>query len=109
MTAQEPILLTPESAASRLGISTRQLRDLTDHGQLRWINIGLGKKRPTRRYTPADLEAFIEERAEKCRSTRRTEETHIPTTSRYGVVDFQAIREQRRSEKQSASRTPRRK
>ncbi|WP_081870621.1 helix-turn-helix domain-containing protein [Shinella sp. DD12] len=100
-------LLTPEAAASQLGISTRQLRDLTDEGQLRWINIGLGKKRPTRRYTPADLEAFIEERAAKCRSTRKTAETPIPTTSKYGVVDFQAIREQLRSGKQNASKNPR--
>ncbi len=106
MSKAEPILLTPESAASRLGISTRQLRDLTADGQLRWINIGLGKKRPTRRYTPADLEAFIEERAAKCRSIRKTEETPIPTTLRYAVVDFQGIQAQRRSEKRNGSRMP---
>ncbi|NVP54494.1 helix-turn-helix domain-containing protein [Rhizobium sp. DBTS2] len=99
-----PMLLTPQVAAERLGISTRQLRDLTDEGQLRWINIGLGRKRPTRRYTEADLEAFIEERAAKCRSTREQDKRLIPTTSSYAVVDFRAILAQKTAARRSGSK-----
>jgi DNA-binding transcriptional MerR regulator len=44
-------LLTPA-----LGISSRQLRDLTDDGLLPFINVGRRKKRPARRYEPADIE-----------------------------------------------------
>ena len=58
-------LLTPSEAANRLGVSVRQIRVLTDEGLLRWVNIGLGEKRPTRRFTEADLLEFIEERSRK--------------------------------------------
>ncbi|MBA8843981.1 hypothetical protein FHW02_002033 [Ochrobactrum sp. RH1CCR137] len=51
-------LLTPEQAASELAISTRQLRDLTVSGEIRYINIGNGSARETRRYEPADIEDF---------------------------------------------------
>ncbi|MDW9762195.1 helix-turn-helix domain-containing protein [Sinorhizobium meliloti] len=102
-------LLTPEQAADRLGISVRQLRDLTDEGLLRWINIGLGEKRPTRRYTEADLQEFIMERSRKCRSTNEKARTPTRTTSSFVVSDFLAIREKLRSERRNGSRPQREK
>ncbi|NTG49009.1 helix-turn-helix domain-containing protein [Agrobacterium rhizogenes] len=98
-------LMTPDEAARHLSVSIRQLRDLTDDGLLRWINIGLGKKRATRRYTIEDLNEFIAERSQKCRSTKDPVKKPIPTTSSYAVVDFRAIRAQRKSERQSVSKT----
>ncbi|NTG98893.1 helix-turn-helix domain-containing protein [Agrobacterium rhizogenes] len=98
-------LLTPEEAANRLSISQRQLRDLTDEGLLRWINIGLGKKRPTRRYTDEDVDAFIEERSQRCRSTRETAKRPTRMTSSSGAVDFLAILAKRQSEQQKPSKT----
>lgn len=51
-------LLTPREAAESLGISDRQLRDLTDDGKIPFINVGRGATRPARRYETADVEAF---------------------------------------------------
>jgi hypothetical protein len=51
-------LLSPQDAARSLCISEKQLRALTCAGRIRYVNIGLGEKRETRRYDPADLEDF---------------------------------------------------
>lgn len=55
-------LLRPSEAAELLAISDRQLRDLTAHGDLPFVGIGVGLKRETRRYRPDDIKAFIEAR-----------------------------------------------
>jgi excisionase family DNA binding protein len=55
-------LLTPAEAAKLLAISDRQLRELSAHGDIPFVNIGLGLKRETRRYRPDDIKAFIEAR-----------------------------------------------
>lgn len=62
-----PILMTPTEASKYLAISIRQLRDLTDEGQIRWVNIGIGTKRATRRYTQAALDEFIAQRSIKAK------------------------------------------
>lgn len=97
-------LLYPEEAAAILAITTKQLKLLTDEGLLRWINVGLGKKRPARRYQLVDIEEFKAERARKCQSTKRTVERHTPSISGYKVVDFRGTLEQRQSERRSASK-----
>lgn len=51
-------LLSPHEAARELCISEKQLRSLTCAGRIRYVNVGLGEKRETRRYDPADLEDF---------------------------------------------------
>lgn len=85
--ADEPQnLLTPQEAAERLAISTRQLRDLTQDGCIRFVNIGRGA-RLTRRYDPDDLAAFVEERkswSSKVIPGRR----RGPTTSVFVDQDF---------------------
>lgn len=55
-------LLTPEETAKLLAISTKQLRNLTHGGYIGYVNIGMGDKRETRRYSPEDIAAFIEAR-----------------------------------------------
>ncbi|MPR61293.1 helix-turn-helix domain-containing protein [Ochrobactrum intermedium] len=96
-------LLTPEQAAEALSISHRQLIYLTDDGELPFINIGRGARK-IRRYDPADIEAFKNQRKKtECQSTSektaRTERT--PTSSRYAVVDFRATLAKSRSEKRA--------
>lgn len=51
-------LLTPKEAAGLLAISDRQLRDLANQGHIAFVNVGRGN-RPTRRYDPVDIEAFM--------------------------------------------------
>jgi excisionase family DNA binding protein len=54
-----PWLLTAADVAERLQISREQVYRLVDRGELR--SVPLGKQ--TRRFRPADVEAFISERA----------------------------------------------
>ncbi|MDX0802512.1 helix-turn-helix domain-containing protein [Sinorhizobium medicae] len=91
-------LLTPEQAAEFLAISTRQLRDLADAGYLAFVNIGLGE-RPTRRYLPTDLAAFVEaRRVAPGASKQRTAATGPSTT--FKLADFAALREELRRKRQ---------
>jgi excisionase family DNA binding protein len=53
-------LLTPEEAAERLAITVEQLTSLVFDGDIAYITVGRGKKRPRRRFTQADLDDFIE-------------------------------------------------
>ncbi|MEX3008325.1 helix-turn-helix domain-containing protein [Hoeflea sp. TYP-13] len=93
-------LLTPEAAATRLGISTKQLLSLTRLGKIRYINVGLGGKRETRRYDESDLEAFIEAGkqvqwpSKSARTGKRT-----GTTSNIVDVDFLETRTRQLKEK----------
>lgn len=56
-------LMTPQEAADFLSVSTKHLRRLTDEGAIRYVNIGTGLRRETRRYTAEDLREFIEGRS----------------------------------------------
>ncbi|WP_116654380.1 helix-turn-helix domain-containing protein [Pelagibacterium sediminicola] len=95
-------LLTPAQVRAELGISDRQLRDLTDDGAIPFINIGRGKRRAAR-YDPADIEAFKARRKNQiCRSTSARVRKPTRTTSSLGVLDFQAERKRLRSERQNA-------
>lgn len=89
-------LLTPLEAARELAISTKQLRALTRAGKIRYINIGLGMKRETRRYAPEDLEKFLESRSFQSASAQV-----IRPDPTFMVHDFQARIDARRAAKQS--------
>ncbi|MGY2986484.1 MULTISPECIES: helix-turn-helix domain-containing protein [unclassified Bradyrhizobium] len=71
-------LLTPQEAAERLAITVEQLHDLVHDGEIAYIAVGRGSKRPRRRFTEQDLSDFIEQR-------RRRE----PSSS---IVGFSALR-----------------
>lgn len=99
-------LLSPEAAARELCISEKQLRALTCAGQIRYINIGLGGKRETRRYDSADLEAFRE--ARKCLFSSAPANRNTRTTSVIDASDFQARLDARRNGKLKKSSKPKR-
>lgn len=95
-------LLTPAQVRAELGISDRQLRDLTDDGALPFINIGRGSRRAAR-YDPSDIEAFKAQRKNQiCRSSNAPARKRTPMTSNLGVLDFQEERKRLRSAKRSA-------
>lgn len=96
-------LLSPADAATLLGISDRQLRALTCSGAIRYVNIGLGTKREARRYDPADLAQFMEER--RCQSSRGQDNRSTATTSAVVVHDFQELRLALQNAKRNGSKT----
>lgn len=55
-------LLSPAEAAKILAITVQHLHSLATHGEIRYVNVGTGAKRETRRYRAQDLQAFVEER-----------------------------------------------
>ena len=89
-------LLMPREAAERLGITVEQLSAFVHDGELHYVNVGRGSKRPRYRFTEADINELIEKRKElgkKCQSTdpkspRRTS----GSTSKSLVVGFTARR-----------------
>ncbi|WP_430694899.1 helix-turn-helix domain-containing protein [Mesorhizobium montanum] len=84
-------LLSPAQAAAILAVTTKHLLELTNEGALRWVNIGLDGKRPTRRYKREDLSEFIEKRSQRaCRYTENTANQNTPMTSSFAVIDFSA-------------------
>jgi hypothetical protein len=48
-------LFDVKQAARKLGISEDQTRGFVEAGELQFINLGLGKKRPRMRFTQTDL------------------------------------------------------
>lgn len=55
--------LKPKQAAARLGCGIDQLRLLEQAGEIKSINIGLGKIRQRRVYQESEIEAFIARRS----------------------------------------------
>jgi hypothetical protein len=95
-------LLTPRAAAAFLAVSIDTLNAIVARGDLPFVEVGAGDKRPRRRFDPADIEAYVGER--KCRSGNGRDKTHGPTTSRSGVTDIQEILAQRRSAKRNGQK-----
>ncbi|MGB3865052.1 MAG: helix-turn-helix domain-containing protein [Xanthobacteraceae bacterium] len=99
-------LLTPKEAAARLAITVDHLAGLVKDGEIAYIFVGRGEKRPRRRFTEADLDAFIER--------RRRREVYLPprvktrrmttSASRSEAVGFTALRNARVAEKQKRKR-----
>ncbi|MGJ8570467.1 MAG: helix-turn-helix domain-containing protein [Hoeflea sp.] len=92
-------LLTPHTVAAFLAVSIDTLNAIVARGDLPFVEVGAGDKRPRRRFDPADIEAYVGER--KCRSGNGRDKTHGPMTSQSGVTDIQEILAQRRSAKQN--------
>lgn len=53
-------LMTMAEAAEALSITTKTLLQHIREGRLRYINVGVGSLRESRRFRPADLEAFMQ-------------------------------------------------
>jgi len=96
-------LRTPAEAAARLQISMKQLGSFVRSGELRYVNVGRGSKKPRIRFTDADLTEFITARTQRnnppCRSTSRRTHRTTSLTSNSEVIGFQARRNARAAEK----------
>jgi hypothetical protein len=53
-------LRSAKSAAERLGVSVKTLNGYVRDGELRYILVGSGNKKPRRRFTDPDLDDLIE-------------------------------------------------
>jgi Helix-turn-helix domain len=91
-------LKTPKQAAEFLQCSPKQVHAHAKNGELRYVDVGCGDKRPVRRFTEADLIDFAERRsrreASQCQSTGTKARRTGTTTSSAMVYDFTALREQ---------------
>jgi hypothetical protein len=58
----EESLRPPREAAAKLQITIDQLFEFVRLGELRYVNVGRGEKKPRYRFADADLDAFIEQR-----------------------------------------------
>lgn len=106
MTSPENRLLTPQEAADRLAITVDQLADLVRDGEISYIPIGRGSKRPRRRFTETDLNDFIDRRRrrESCQFIKPKNRRSINTISKSVVVGFTARRKELLERKQKNSR-----
>nr|DAF66318.1 MAG TPA: helix-turn-helix domain protein [Caudoviricetes sp.] len=92
-------LLTMKQAAEALAISVRHLINLSEDGEIPFVNVGRGTRK-IRRYDPVDIEAFKNQR----KTDRTTEQQpassrRVPHSSPLAIVDFRALLEERRSTK----------
>lgn len=90
-------LLMSAEAAERLGITVEQLSAFIRDGELRYVNVGRGAKRPRYRFTEADINELIEKRKEQggiqCPSTKAKSPRRISgSTSGSVAVGFMARR-----------------
>jgi Helix-turn-helix domain len=101
------ILLTRVEAADLLKISPEQLADHVRDGELSYINVGRGLKRPRMRFTEADLAEFIERRRKRrgvaCPSTSPRNRLSTASTSSSKVIGFMAQRAARHDAKRKPS------
>ena len=89
-------LMSMAKAADELDIGVKTLRGHCDAGEIRFVRVG----KRTRKFTPGDLEEFIESRRAECPSTDRKTRRTGTLTSNSRVYDFMALREQRTSQRQ---------
>jgi excisionase family DNA binding protein len=90
-------LYTTKQAAAELQVSIRQVRGLVHDGELRYINVSRGKKKPRMRFADEDIAEFKERRRrrETCLSgaikSRPSTNTRLPSE----IIGFAARRKQR--------------
>jgi hypothetical protein len=95
-------LRTPTEAARKLRCSIKTLNAYVTAGDLRYVSIGKGTKRPRRMFTDPDLNEFIANRTRKdspCLSSRTHARRSGASTSRSEVIAFTGRRNARPSGK----------
>src|ERR1700737_5245030 len=87
-------LLNRKQAAKKLDISEDQVTGLVLDGELPYITVGRGKKRPRMRFTEEDIEELIarRRRREPCLSTSPKSHRSTSTISGSEVIGFTARR-----------------
>jgi|SRR6478735_8339302 hypothetical protein len=83
--------------AAILNVTKEKVVGFVHSGELKYINVGQGEKRPRYRFTDPDIQEFIEARKQqdipKCQSSRPPSPRRtIGTTSKPAVVGFTALR-----------------
>ena len=82
-------LFTPKEAAAQLGVSMKTLMSHVHHGRIRFIDVGSGKVRKTRRFTAKNIATFIEkQKVRECPSTVAPIKKLSATTFNSGVIGF---------------------
>ena len=103
--------MTPREAAEQLHITTEQLRGFVHDGELRYVNVGRGKKRDRMMFKAVDIEDFVERRTRRrvapCLSTNPKSRHSTGTILSGEVIGFTARRNQRRREAEEVERTAR--
>jgi hypothetical protein len=101
-------LLLPPQAAARLNVTVEQLFALVRDGELRYVNIGRGAKRPRYAFTDADINQLIEKRQTReatCPSIGPKNPRRISgSTSKSLVVGFTALRNAQIARKPKSSK-----
>lgn len=92
MTALADRLLTPREAADVLRVSLDTLEGLAVDGSLPFINVGRGKKRPTRRFSLAAIERFILDRTQQGKPSQPARTPKTRTNASKSPSNFLAIR-----------------
>jgi excisionase family DNA binding protein len=88
-------LLILDQAAAYLNVTADQVTAFVQDGELRFINVGRGSKRPRYRFTIEDLQEFIQQRKRKeiqCLSTNPRSRLSMPSTFKSEVIGFTARR-----------------
>jgi hypothetical protein len=92
-------LRTPAEAAERLHCSIKSVLAHVAAGELRYVAIGQGRKRPRKMFTDSDLDQFIENRTRKDAGLCPSSKTHVrrstDTASKSCVIAFTARRNAR--------------
>jgi excisionase family DNA binding protein len=98
------MLYTTKQAAAELQVTVRQVRGLVHDGELRYINVGRGSKKPRMRFADDDLAEFKERRRrrEACLSGATKNHPTINTRSPSEVIGFAARHKQRTAAKRKS-------
>ena len=85
------------AAAARLGVTEEKLRAFVRDGELKYVNVGHGAKRPRYRFTDSDINELIEKRRQQdvpqCQSTSPKSPRRIICSTSYStVVGLTALR-----------------
>jgi hypothetical protein len=105
--AVAPVGLSLEDGARYLDITPDQFRAFVKDGEIDYINVGRGKKRPRMRFTIEDLNDFIERRKRRdtaCLSTGKSTRHSTISTSSSNVVGFSARRAAQLARKPKSSK-----
>jgi len=92
-------LKTQAQAALKLNCSIKTLKAHVEAGELKYVTIGHGKKRPRKMFTDADLDEFVAVQTRKDVSACPSDVTHvlrsINTTSKSNVTAFSDLQKRR--------------
>lgn len=94
-----PVLMTQQQAADYLGVSLERLRAEVSKGRMTYVRVG-----ERRKFTEADLLAWIDRRKATCPSTAGKTPPSGGTRSRSKVLDFAEARKFRPGQTKSGSR-----